>query len=167
MSKLNEPVIAELKQEAASTRKMLERIPEEKFSWKPHDKSMSLGELSHHVAEISKWVIASVDQDELDFAKMEYKPVVPTTTKELLRFFDDTVEKAVDCLKNASDEKLSGNWTMRNGDKIYFTMPKLVVLRSFVLSHSIHHRGQLSVYMRLLDIPLPQIYGPTADESNF
>lgn len=164
---LNESLIAELKQEAANTRKMLERATEKSFAWKPHEKSMTLGGLAQHLAEIPMWVGVSVDQDELDFAKSDYKPKTATTTEELLKTFDENLENAVKSLKNASDEKLMGTWTMRNGEKIYFTMPKTAVVRYFVLNHSIHHRGQLSVYLRLLDVPLPQIYGPTADDSNF
>lgn len=164
---INESLIAEFQQEAASTRKILERVQEKDFSWKPHEKSMSLGELSHHLAEISTWTGVTIEQEEFDFSKMDYKPPVQTTTANLLKFFDDNLNNALDTLKKASDEKLSGTWTMKNGDKVYFTLPKMAVIRSFVLSHTIHHRGQLSVYLRLLGIPLPQIYGPTADESSF
>ncbi len=162
---LNEPLIAELQQEAARTRKMLERVPEESFLWKPHDKSMSLATLAHHIAEIPEWVNVSVETDELDFAGQKYQPKEATTTAALVKLFDENIAKAVDCLKNASDEKLSGKWTMRNGEQIFFTMPKTEVVRLFVLSHSIHHRGQLSVFLRMLDVPLPGIYGPTADEN--
>lgn len=161
---LNEALIAELQQEAAATRKMLERVPEKSNSWKPHEKSMTLGRLSQHLAEIPMWVPVTVDQDELDFAKENYEPKESTTNELLLKTFDDNLAGAIECLKNASDEKLMGNWTMKNGEKVYFTMPKIAVLRGFVMSHLIHHRGQLSVYMRMLDIPLPSVYGPTADE---
>ena len=161
---LNEALIAELQQEAAATRKMLERVPEKSNSWKPHEKSMDLGRLSQHIAEIPMWVPETVDKDELDFAKEEYTPKGGSTNEELLKNFDLNLANAIECLKNASDEKLMGNWTMRNGEKVYFTMPKIAVLRGFVMSHLIHHRGQLSVYMRMLDIPLPSVYGPTADE---
>ncbi|MCB0729000.1 MAG: hypothetical protein KDD00_16155 [Ignavibacteriae bacterium] len=161
---LNEALIAELQQEAAATRKMLERVPEKSNSWKPHEKSMDLGRLSQHISEIPMWVPETVDKDELDFAKEEYTPKGGSTNEELLKNFDLNLANAIECLKNASDEKLMGNWTMRNGEKVYFTMPKIAVLRGFVMSHLIHHRGQLSVYMRMLDIPLPSVYGPTADE---
>lgn len=164
---INESLIAELQAEAAATRKILERVPEKSFSWKPHDKSMSLGRLAYHIAENSKWVNASVDEDGIDFSKMDFEEKEAATSEELLKVFDEYIASAIDCLKKASDEKLLGSWTMRNGEQIYFTMPKTAVIRSFVLNHTIHHRGQLSVYLRLLDVPLPQIYGPTADESNF
>lgn len=161
---LNEALIAELQNEAAATRKMLERVPEESNSWKPHEKSMTLGRLSQHIAEIPMWVPVTVDQDELDFAKEKYEPKESTTNEMLLKAFDENLAGALECLKNASDEKLMGNWTMKNGETVYFTMPKIAVLRGFVLSHLIHHRGQMSVYLRMLDVPLPQVYGPTADE---
>lgn len=163
--KLYEPVLQELLSESKATRKMLEAVPEEKFSWKPHEKSMALGYLASHLADIPNWVTATVETDELDFAASDYKPVNAKSKAELLKMFDDSMAKAVECLKKASDETLSGNWKMRSGDTVYFDLPKLIVLRNFVLSHSIHHRGQLSVYLRLNDIPLPSVYGPTADEA--
>lgn len=164
---LNESLIAELQMEAAGTRKMIERVPEKSFGWKPHDKSMTLGRLAYHIAENPQWVSVTVDKDEIDFAAKDYVEKEAKTTAELLKVFDESLAEAVECLKNASDEKLMGNWTMRNGEQVYFTMPKIAVLRSFVLNHIVHHRGQLSVYLRMLDVPLPQIYGPTADETNF
>lgn len=163
---INETFIAELQQEAASTRKLLERVPMDKADWTPHPKSMKLGNLANHVAELLSWTSVTLDQDELDFAKFEYKPEIPKTTEELVIKFDDQVAKAVACLKKADDAKFMENWTMRNGDQIFMTLPKAAVLRSFVFSHEVHHRAQLGVYLRLLDIPLPGIYGPTADESN-
>lgn len=163
---INEAFIAELKQEAASTRKLLERVPMDKPDWKPHEKSTKLGNLALHVAELPGWVPVSLDQDELDFATFEYKPVIPKTTEELLSVHDKNVEKALKCLENASDGKFMENWTMRMGEKVYFTMPKAAVVRSFSYNHLYHHRAQLGVYLRLLDIPLPGLYGPTADEQN-
>jgi len=163
---INETFIAELKQEAASTRKYLERVPMDKPDWAPHEKSMKLGNLANHVAELPGWTVVTMDQDELDFAKFEYKPEIPKSTEELLKKFDDNVSKAVECLKKADDAKFMENWTMRQGEQIFFTLPKAAVLRSFCFNHNYHHRAQLGVYLRLLDIPLPGIYGPTADESN-
>lgn len=164
--KINETFIGELQQEAASTRKLLERVPLDKPDWTPHPKSAKLGNLANHVAELPGWVSVSLDQDELDFAKFEYKPQIPKTTEELLKKFDDNLAKAMNSLNNASNEKFSENWTMRNGEQVYFTLPKAAVVRSFSFNHMYHHRAQLGVYLRLLDIPLPGIYGPTADESN-
>lgn len=163
---LNEAIMAELQQEATTTRAMLERIPEKSLTWKPHEKSMSLGRLAYHIAEIPEWMSVTVDQDEFDFAKSDYVPKDGMSKEEILKAFDDNLANALTCLKNASDEKLMGTWTMKNGDVTYFTLPKIAVVRSFVQSHSVHHRGQLSVYLRMLDVPLPQVYGPTADEGD-
>ncbi len=162
---MNEAFIAELKQEAAATRKVLERVPMDKADWKPHAKSMKLGSLANHVAELLSWTMVTMDQDELDFATFEYKPEIPKTTEELIKKFDDMVEKSVECLQRCEDAKFMENWTMRNGDKIFMTMPKAAVLRSFTFNHEYHHRAQLGVYLRLLDIPVPGVYGPTADET--
>jgi uncharacterized damage-inducible protein DinB len=161
---MNEAFIAELKQEAEATRKVLERVPMDKPDWTPHTKSMKLGNLANHVAELLSWTMVTMEQDELDFATFEYKPVVPKTTEELLKKFDDMVVKSVACLKKCDDAKFMENWTMRNGEQIYFTLPKAAVLRSFTFNHSYHHRAQLGMYLRLLDIPVPGVYGPTADE---
>jgi uncharacterized damage-inducible protein DinB len=161
---MNEALITELDQIAKSTRKLLERVPVEKNDWKPHDKSMTLGRLAGHIAEIPSWVSATIDLDELDFSKMEYKPFVAASTEELVKKLDENAAKGLESLKNATDEKLNGNWTLRNGEQIYFTRPKIGVVRDFAYSHLYHHRGQLTVYLRLLDIPLPMLFGPTADE---
>lgn len=157
-------LIGEIEQEAAVTRSCLERIPPEKFDWKPHEKSMTFGRLASHVAEMFGWTPASVQQSELDFAKMDYKPFDPATAADLVEFLDKNVAEAVDALRSTSDEQFMEPWTMRNGEKVYFTMPKATVMRSIVMNHIVHHRGQLSVYLRLNDIPVPSIYGPSADE---
>jgi uncharacterized damage-inducible protein DinB len=161
---MNSAFIGELKREAAATRKMLERVPLDKGDWKPHEKSMSLKRLALHVAEIIGWITVTIEQPELDFTKSDYKVEYPATTGELLTRYDQTVTKALDALAAVSDETLMEAWTLRNGEHLIFTMPRVAVLRSFALSHMIHHRGQLSVYLRLLDVPLPSMYGPTADE---
>ena len=157
-------LIAEMTQEAKVTRTCLERIPAEKFDWKPHEKSMALGRLASHIAEMFGWTPPTMEKAELDFAQMDYKPFEPKTSEDLLEFFDKNVSEAIETLKNCADERFMETWTMRNGEKVYFTMPKFVVMRSFVMSHIIHHRGQLSVYLRLNDIAVPSIYGPSADE---
>lgn len=162
---LNEPLMMELQHEAESTRKMLERLPKEKLTWKPHEKSMSLGRLAMHLAEIPGWVNATLLADELDFSKMDYKMVEATSSEEAVKMFDEKLASALDVLKNTEDATMMNMWTMRDGEKIYFTMPKIAVLRSFVYSHLIHHRGQMSVYLRLLDVPVPGSYGPSADDS--
>jgi len=161
---LNEAMLGELQNEAASTRKMLELIPDDKLTWTPHEKSMTLGTLASHIAEIPTWVNATIEKDELDFATSDYKPFIPTSAKELVERFDKNMSAAVESLKNTSNETLMKNWKLRSGEDIYFDMPKIQVLRGFVLNHNVHHRGQLSVYLRLNDVPLPSVYGPTADE---
>lgn len=161
---LGEALHAEMEQEAATTRKVLERIPADIFGWKPHEKSMGMGQLASHIAEMFSWTGPTLNQPELDFSKFDYKPFEPTTSEDLLEYFDKNILEALDMLKNTSDETFFEPWTMRNGEQIYFTMPKAVTMRSFVMNHIVHHRGQLSVYLRLNDIPVPAIYGPSADE---
>ena len=156
--------IAELQHEAAATRKCLERIPAEKFDWKPHEKSMAFGRLASHIAEMFGWTPATLTQPELDFEKFDYTPYDPKSTQDLVEFLDKNVNEAIETLRNTPDDVFLENWTMRNGETVYFTMPKISVMRSFVGNHIVHHRGQLSVYMRLNDIAVPSIYGPSADE---
>lgn len=156
--------LAELDNEAKTTRECLSRIPLDKSDWKPHEKSMSMGRLAVHCAEMFGWTKETLTQDVLDFSTMDVTPFEPKTTEELLAFFDKHIEKAKEILGATSDETMFTDWTMRNGEQVYMTMPKVAVMRSFVLNHIVHHRGQLTVYMRLNDIPVPSIYGPSADE---
>jgi len=156
--------LGELENEAKVTRTVLERVPADKFDYKPHDKSMTFGRLASHIAEMFGWTPPTMEQAELDFSKMDYKPFEPKTTEELVEFLDKNVAEAIASLKASPDERFMENWTMRNGEQVYFTMPKIAVMRSFVMNHIIHHRGQLSVYLRLNDIAVPSIYGPSADE---
>lgn len=156
--------LAELDNEAKVTRSCLERVPADKFEWQPHEKSMTMGRLAVHCAEMFGWTKETLTQDVLDFATADMTPFEPKTTEELLNFFDKHIEKAKEILGNTSDETFLTDWTMRNGEQVYFTMPKVAVMRSFVMNHIVHHRGQLSVYLRLNDIPVPSIYGPSADE---
>ena len=155
---------AELEHEAKVAREVLSRVPADKFDWKPHEKSMSFGKLASHVAEMVSWTGPTLQYPELDFGKIDYKPFEPKSTEELLEYFDKNLAEAADVLRNITDEQFIEPWTMRNGEKVYFTMPKVVAMRSFVMNHIIHHRGQLSVYLRLNDIAVPSIYGPSADE---
>ena len=157
-------LIAEWENEGATTRKVLERCPPEKFDWKPHEKSMALGRLATHVAEMHGWTKPTVEQPELDFAKFDYKPFEPKTTEELVAHFEKNYNEGIESLRNAPDEIWSEPWSLKNGETTYFTMPKIAVIRSMVLNHIVHHRGQLSVYLRLNDIPVPAMYGPSADE---
>ncbi len=160
----NQSLIAELKMEAANTRKMLERVPTNNNDWKPHEKSMKIGNLANHVAELPGWVAMTMTTDELDLSTMNYKPVISASTEELLAKLDENVNKAVSSLESAKDEDFDKMWTLRNGDHVIFSMPKKVVIRSVAYSHHYHHRGQLSVYLRLLDIPVPGMYGPSSDD---
>ncbi len=157
-------LIAEMEHEAAVTRTCLERISADKFDWKPHEKSMTFGRLASHIAEMFAWTPSTMEHAELDFSKMDYKPFEPSTTEELVEYLDKNVAEAVASLRSSADERFMENWTMRNGEQVYFTMPKVAVMRSFVMNHIVHHRGQLSVYLRLNDISVPSIYGPSADE---
>ena len=157
--------IAELKLESDSTKKMLERVPLDKQDWKPHEKSMPVGHLATHLAETQHWITDILAADEFDFAKANFKPTVASSTEELLSIFQDTFDKAIASLENASDEDFKKIWTVKNGDTVMFQIPKNVSIRRWAFSHMIHHRGQLSVYLRLLDVPVPGMYGPTADES--
>ena len=156
--------LAELDNEAKVTRTCLERVPADKFDWKPHEKSMTMGRLATHCAEMFGWTRSTLKEDVLDFAAFDYKPFEPKSNDELLKFFDDHIAAAKQVLGETPDETFFTDWTMRNGEQVYFTMPKVAVMRSFVMNHIIHHRGQLSVYLRLNDIPVPSIYGPSADE---
>ncbi len=156
--------LGELDNEAKVTRSVLERVPADKFAWQPHEKSMTMGRLAVHCAEMFGWTKETLKSDVLDFSTMDYTPFEPKTTEELLAFFDDHIAKAKAILSETSDETFMTEWTMRNGEQVYFTMPKVAVMRTFVMNHIIHHRGQLSVYLRLNDIPVPSIYGPSADE---
>jgi uncharacterized damage-inducible protein DinB len=161
---LKHALIAELQMEAASTRKMLERVPTDKSDWKPHEKSMKLGRLASHVAELPSWIAMTMTTDGLDLTMMDYKPLMNGTNAELLELLDNSVKGAIAALENSKDEDFEKIWTLSNGEHVIFTMPKNAVVRSSALSHMYHHRGQLGVYLRLLDVPVPGMYGPTADE---
>lgn len=161
--KLSEPLIAELQIEASITKKMLERVPQEYFAWKPHEKSRTLGEVASHIANIPGMFIATLDKDEYD--RFEYKSDVDNTIS-ILKTFDKNISCSLEVLKSISDEKLLSNWKYKYGDKVIFELPRLVVIRTTALNHMIHHSGQLSVYLRLLNAPLPPVYGPTADDES-
>ena len=161
---LCEALAAELRQEAKTTRRLLERVPEESFGWKPHEKSMTLGRLAAHVAELPELIIPALTQPELDFASGDFKPFNPESTAGLLEKFDRNIEAAASMLEKQPDDRMGEPWTLRSGDHVLFEMPRALVVRFVGLNHVIHHRGQLSVYLRLLDVPLPSIYGPSADE---
>jgi len=160
-----ESLAAELQQEAKTTRKLLERVPEGSFDWKPHEKSMSLGRLAGHVAELPSLIAPALTQDELNFATGQYQPFAPSSTAELLERFDSTVSQAVELLSGQTDERMGDSWRLGSGDQTFFKGPRVAAVRVLALNHVVHHRGQLSVYLRLLDVPVPSIYGPSADEA--
>jgi uncharacterized damage-inducible protein DinB len=161
---INQSFISELKYEAASTKRILEKVPEGKFDWKPHEKSMSLGRLASHVAELPGFLHGILTIDDFDFAKGHYKPSHANTPEELMNVFQQKLDEVVQTLQNTSDEKMQANFTLRSGDHVIATVPRKVAVRSMALNHLIHHRGQIAVYLRLLDVPVPGLYGPSADE---
>lgn len=158
-------MLPEFDQEFAETRKTLERVPEGHFDWKPHEKSFSLRDLAVHLANIAEWLPTTLETDELDFTAASFEPFEPGSTAEILDRFDGAVASARKALAGATPEQLSETWTLKSEGEEIFTMPKAVVLRSFVFNHNIHHRAQLGVYLRLLDVPVPGPYGPSADEA--
>jgi uncharacterized damage-inducible protein DinB len=160
---ITDTLVPEFDHEMATTRRVLDRVPEAQFAWKPHEKSMSLGELSTHVSHIPFWCTATLRATSLDLATLD-RPTVVASRAALLEGFDQKVSAARALLAQCTDPELAVSWTLKHADQEFFTMPRLTVLRSFVLNHMIHHRGQLSVYLRLHNIPVPPIYGPTADE---
>jgi uncharacterized damage-inducible protein DinB len=161
-----ESMLPEFDHETATTRALLVRVPEEKADWKPHQKSMSLGQLAMHIANMLQWASVTLERTEFD----TNPPGGPRATTpafesgaQLLQAYDEGVKAARALLARTSDGDFMVPWTLKNAGKSLFSMPRAAVFRSFILNHAVHHRGQLSVYLRLLDVPLPNIYGPTAD----
>ncbi len=155
--------LTEFDHEMAGTRKMLARFPDGKSAWKPHEKSMTLGRLAGHLAEIPGWLVPTIEQDSLNL-QGEYKPATAESSEQILAVFDEHVKAARAALAGASDEIMAKPWSLMAGDHTIFTMSKMAVMRLFVMSHLIHHRAQLTVYYRLNDVPVPALYGPSADE---
>ena len=167
---LKDALLPEFDHEMANTRKTLERVPDDKLDWKPHSKSMAMGGLATHLSNLPTWANYAIARDSLDLAP-EGKPLPSApavkSRSELLEVFDSNVAKARAAIAGASDEDLFKPWTLQHNGKQILTLPKVAVLRSFVMNHNIHHRAQLGVYLRLNDIPVPSIYGPSADEGAF
>jgi uncharacterized damage-inducible protein DinB len=157
-------MLSELSYEAENTRKLLARVPKEHLGWKPHPKSMTLGQLASHVAETTQWVTGIASADEMVFDPATYKPKICGSAEELVQVHDAGVKAAEAALKTITDEQMFVPWSLKTPTETLFTLPRVAVLRSMVLSHTVHHRGQLTVYLRLKDVPLPSIYGPSADE---
>ncbi|MEQ9397548.1 MAG: DinB family protein [Longimicrobiales bacterium] len=158
-------MIPEFDQEFAQTRIALERIPEDKFDWKPHDKSFSLKGLGAHLSDICYWMAPTLDMDLMDLDANPWNPPVPDTKEGILARFDAGVKEARAKLEAATPEKLQEMWSMKWGGEVAMTMPKGAVVRSFIMNHNIHHRAQLGVYLRLLGVAVPGHYGPSADEA--
>ena len=158
-------ILQEFDNEAKTTRRVLERVPADKLEWRPHPKSMSLGVLALHVAGSPGVICGWAAEDETTF-KGEAPPM-PTSTDEILAAHDQSVTKSKEILGSLGDEGLKKMWTAKAGGNTLMTMPKAALVRAIVMNHWIHHRGQLSVYLRLLDVPVPSIYGPSADENPF
>ncbi len=158
-------LLPEFDREMGVTRRLLERVPDGQFAWKPHEKSMTLGRLAEHVAELPHWVIATLNRDDLEMTPRPADHRPPASRAEVLALFDRNVAEARSALTGKSDGELLAPWTLLQAGKPLFTMPKATVLRWFVMNHLVHHRGQLSVYLRMRDVPIPSMYGPSADEA--
>lgn len=158
-----ETFLKELELEAVTTRKMLSCVPDDKYDWKPHAKSMSIRQLATHIAELPSWIGMTLTTDELDFATNPYTPVKIDATTELLKYFERVLDEARVHLKSGDESSLSKTWTLRNGNTILSQGSKYDMLR-MTFSQIIHHRAQLGVFLRLLDVRIPGSYGPSADE---
>ena len=166
---LSESLLPEFDNEMKNTRKTLERVPDDKFAWKPHEKSFAMGALAGHLANLPSWGSLTIGSDSFDMSPggepLKQQPL--NSGKDVLAMFDDNVAKTRSAIVGASDQDLFKPWTLMSNGKTLMTMPKIAVLRNFVMNHMIHHRAQLGVYLRLNDIPVPSIYGPSADENPF
>lgn len=159
-------LVTEMEQEAQTTRKMLGRIPDDKYDWQPHPKSMTVQQLATHVAELPTWVTMALTTNGIDFATTPYEPSTISNTADLLAFSEQSLADGKTSLSQATDEQLTPTWTLRTGDVIHNVMTKGEVIRH-AYSQIVHHRAQLGVYLRLLNIPIPGSYGPSADEQGF
>ena len=158
-----ESLLKEMNAEAETTRKMLARIPDDKYDWQPHEKSMTVRRLATHLADIPSWMDIVINEDELNFATSTHKEPVINNTAELLEFMEDSVKKGGAALTIANEDLLKKEWTLRNGDHVISIRPKIEVVR-MAYCQIVHHRAQLGVYLRLLNVPIPGSYGPSADD---
>ncbi|MGA7920021.1 MAG: DinB family protein [Candidatus Acidiferrales bacterium] len=164
---MRDAILAEFDHEMISTRQTLERVPEGKGDWAPHEKSMKMGRLAGHVAELCGWTSAIILQDNFDFRPADApprQPMVMTSRKQLMDEFDKNQAAARAAIAGASDESLQKTWSLLRGGQTIVSMPRMNFLRSFVMNHIIHHRAQLGVYLRMNNVPVPSVYGPSADE---
>ena len=162
---MTDALLQELDQEARTTRRVLERVPDDRLAWKPHAKSMSLGQLALHVATVPGAVAEIAAKSEIQVP--EFIQPSASSAKELIPALDRSVARAKEIVGGLDSAALGATWSLKNGDKAVMAIPRAALLRSTMLNHWYHHRGQLSVYLRLLDVPLPSIYGPSADENPF
>jgi uncharacterized damage-inducible protein DinB len=160
---VKEALLAEYDHEMGTTRRLLERLPDDKLTWKPHEKSMSLGGLATHLGNIPHWAGKILTEEFFDLAGAPPNLEAMTSREEIVRLFDESTKKARAAM-DRSDAEYMARWTLKRGGQEMFSMPRIAAFRSFVLNHIIHHRGQLSVYLRMNNVPIPPIYGPTADE---
>jgi uncharacterized damage-inducible protein DinB len=162
-----EPMLREIQEEAVVTKRVLERVPGDKLSWKPHRKSLSLGQLAFHIASVPGSLTKLLQLEEFEADPANFEPPVPKNIEEVHAVLDQSLQAAEDYLKSASEQAALGSWRLTVKGKQVFSKPRVAVLRSIMLNHWYHHRGQLSVYLRLLEVPVPAIYGPSADETPF
>jgi uncharacterized damage-inducible protein DinB len=167
MIRMLEPMAGEIQQEAATTKRVLERVPADKLAWKPHPKSMSLGQLAMHVATIPGGISKLAQVDVFEVNPANFDPPTPKNAAEILAALDESVKTAQEYLGGLSESAAIGNWRLTLNGKEVMSMPRAGLLRSIMLNHWYHHRGQLSVYLRLLEVPVPVIYGRSADENPF
>ena len=167
MGTITDPMLNEFRQEVATTKRVLERVPEQKLSWKPHEKSMTLGQLASHIASVPGSVARILQQDTFDVNQGNFVPEQPNNMQEVLTTLEQSVRGAEQCLQSMTDEWARANWRLLRGERELMSLPRVGFARTVMMNHWYHHRGQLSVYLRLLDVPLPVIYGPSADENPF
>jgi uncharacterized damage-inducible protein DinB len=163
---IRELLLPEFDQEMKNTRRLLERVPEDKFAYKPHEKSMTLGRLASHVAELPGWAKHAIELEGLDITPGQ-QPTSAQSRQELLAMFDKNVAEARELLMRVTDDDLQKTWTLKFGGNTIFSMPRYMVLRTSAIDHLIHHRAQLGVYLRLNEVEIPGMYGPSADEMKF
>lgn len=166
-NRMLEPMLNEFREEVETTRRVLNRIPADKLSWRPHAKSMSLGQLANHIAMVPGRLAKIAQQDSFDVSQGTFEPPQPKNLREIQDTFEESIREAEACLKGMTDETAQGSWSLKLGDRELFSKPRVGILRSIMLNHWYHHRGQLSVYLRLLEVPVPVIYGRSADENPF
>ncbi len=161
------PMLAELEQEATATERMLERVPGDKLAWRPHERSMTLGQLALHVATVAGSIANFLEMEGFDVRDADFNPRQPDSKEEILEGFSEAQNNARAKLGALSDEGAISNWRLTNGDRELWALPKVALARTLMFNHLYHHRGQLAVYLRLLDVPVPATYGRSADESQF